>query len=107
MKKGSNPPPPSGANKPPPPPAPPGNGRHVQSQDQLTRGEMFLLEWQHSLAGGFYDALAHAITRADGGNLEKLGMGFPEEVGAFKRFRGKPGYWEAVKNKARRLGWRV
>lgn len=36
--------------------------------------------------GGFNQAIAQACIRADGGNLETLGEGFPEIVKAYKKY---------------------
>ena len=40
------------------------------------------LEWQYQFTGDFYTHLFRAIAQADDQNLERLAMGFPEEVEA-------------------------
>ena len=44
------------------------------------------LEFQFRQSGSFYEHLFSAITAADGDNLAKLSLGFPEEVEAYKTF---------------------
>ena len=76
-------------------------------EEQLTRGERFILEWQYRMHGGFFTALTDAICKADDGNLIKLGMGFPDEVDAYRKFSGEDGWWQEVQAKARKLGWNI
>ena len=46
--------------------------------------------------GDFKSALVNAIKTADKGNLELLRRGFPDEVGGYEKFKGIPGWWDAV-----------
>ncbi len=50
-------------------------------------GYDLFLEFQFDQTGDFYKALFNAISRADVNNIEKLRLGFPEEVDAMERFR--------------------
>jgi len=50
---------------------------------EFSRADRCAIKWQYHLWGGFHTALYGAITRADEGNLMKLGMGFPQEVAGF------------------------
>lgn len=68
--------------------------------DALTEGERFIVEWQYHLGGGFFTALATAISRADIVNLARLEKGFPEEVRAYRSFSMVSGWWEEVQKKA-------
>lgn len=42
------------------------------------------IEFQYQFTGDFYTLLFRTIAQADGKNLQRLGMGFPEEVHAYK-----------------------
>jgi len=64
----------------------------------LNMGERHLVDWQYGGLGGFFTALWDAIRRADGGNLDRLGKGFPEDVEAYRRYSGEAGYWERIRN---------
>ena len=68
--------------------------------DSLTEEEQFIIKWKYNLLGDFKTALIHAITHADSDNIEKLALGFPKEVSAYKRYREESGWWEAVTKKA-------
>lgn len=46
--------------------------------------EKAVVKWQLRLYGHFYTALWQAIARADEKNLEKLALGFPDEVAGYK-----------------------
>ncbi len=50
-------------------------------------GERRYLEFQFNKASGFFTALFIAMEKADDDNLEKMRLGFPEEVDALKRWR--------------------
>jgi len=54
------------------------------SVSELSDIETILLKWQYRMYGDFYTALFDAITRADDTNCEKLALGFPREVMAFR-----------------------
>ena len=73
-------------------------------ESNLTAGEVMLVKWQYNMLVDFYKALFEAIARADGVNLYKLSLGFPEEVLAFKRFSYEEGYWEDVEVRAKLRG---
>lgn len=75
--------------------------------DKLTRGERFILEWQYDLLGSFSTNIAKAISCADGYNLEKLELAFPEEVKAYRKFTGENEWWNNVKIKARKAGYNI
>ena len=59
----------------------------------MNRGEERLVEFQFGSASGFFRLLFQAIGRADDDNRTRLGMGFPEEVEAYNRFKEEDGYW--------------
>ncbi len=70
------------------------------SIDNLTSGERFIFDWQYRMAGGFNTALVEAISRADEDNLDRLSLGFPEEVEAYKNFSRVSGWWDNLRKKA-------
>lgn len=63
----------------------------------MTTGERNLIHWQYHMAGHFVTALFECFTKADTENLNLLIKAYPEEVGAFLRYRHEPGYWEKLK----------
>jgi len=67
---------------------------------ELTPGEKFIVKWQFRLLGDFGKALIEAIMRADDDNLERLVMGFPLEVEAYKHYAETLGWWADVKKRA-------
>ncbi len=69
--------------------------------DDLTEGEEFIVKWQCRLLGGFKTALIHTIMLADESNLEKLRLGFPNEVGAFLNYSRVEGWWPNLLSKIR------
>lgn len=56
----------------------------LRRPEEFTQGE--LLWFRHLLGecGGFFTALFHAMSHADGVNLARLQVVFPEEVAAFR-----------------------
>ena len=60
----------------------------------MNEGERKLVEFQYGMSGSFYTKFFEAAFNADGYNLARLGVGFPEEIEAVKRFRGEPNYWQ-------------
>ena len=53
----------------------------------LTDGEAFIMQWQKGMLGGFMNALALAMARADPENLTRLERSFPEEAQAMREWR--------------------
>ena len=49
-----------------------------------TPEERAVILWQYQLIGDFKQALWEAISRADGDNLLRLELGFPDEVRGFR-----------------------
>jgi len=68
--------------------------------ESLNAGELFIVQWQYRMLGGFSSALMQAISKADMWNLAKLEKGFPNEVSAYKYFSTEDGWWEKVQEKA-------
>jgi len=66
----------------------------------LTVSEKAVYDWQMGIQGGFKKALFQAMTRADGENLYKLSLGFPEEVAGYRYYTSISGWWNAVRAKA-------
>lgn len=67
--------------------------------DNLTKSEEFIVKWQYHLLGHFKTALIEAISLADECNLEKLRLGFPEEVEGFLSYSQIGGWWQKVQRK--------
>lgn len=67
--------------------------------DKLDESEKFIFCWQYRMLGGFKEALLRAIMIADDTNLEKLRVGFPEEVEGFINYSQKIGWWTKVELK--------
>ncbi len=68
--------------------------------DKLNKSEKFIFDWQYRLLGHFKTALIEAICRADDDNLEKLSLGFPDEVKGYINYAQTPGWWKEVQLKA-------
>lgn len=51
---------------------------------EWTEGEKWIVKFQFRLLGGFGTALANAICAADENNLDRLALGFPEEVSGYR-----------------------
>jgi len=66
----------------------------------LTEVERRVIEWQFRLCGDFRSALWNAIKYADDGNLERLRIGFPDEVEGFLCYQRVPGWWRDVCQRA-------
>tara|TARA_R100001594_G_scaffold547_1_gene2084 strand:+ start:680 stop:922 length:243 start_codon:yes stop_codon:yes gene_type:complete len=73
--------------------------------EQLTKGERFICDWQYGHLGGFSSSLIDAIRRADENNRERLRRGFPDEVLAYEQFSHTSGWWYLLQAKAKRLGF--
>ena len=69
---------------------------NIPGWDKLDDEQKALVRWQFRLCGDFETALWKAITLADEKNLELLARAFPVEVSAYKKYRGRPGYWGAA-----------
>ena len=67
---------------------------------QLTKGEMFIWEWQYRTHGSFHEGLAKLLSIADGGNHKRLAKGFPEEAEAMENFHHTTGWWDGVQDRA-------
>jgi len=72
----------------------------IKNFDDLTEEEQFVVKWQYQMLGDFKTALVRAITKADEYNMQRLALGFPVEVQAYKRFTQEGGWWETVAKKA-------
>lgn len=70
----------------------------------LTKEESIAVEWQTERMGGFYNSLMKTITMADNEHLDKIAMGFPEHVSAYRKYTKVSGWWQMVVMKACSLG---
>lgn len=73
------------------------------SLEHLAAPERAVFEWQDGMCGGFQQRLMDTIASADGSNLARLALGFPNEVEGFLQFRETYGWWPMVQRKA---GWK-
>lgn len=65
----------------------------------LTVSELFIVEWQYGMLGDFKKGLIETICRADGMNLIRLSMGFPDEVEGYKNYSRVDGWWRELQKK--------
>ncbi len=66
---------------------------------ELTPEEDWIVQWQYRYVGDFHKALFEAICMADEKNLDKLTLGFPDEVSGYKKYTCQQGWWQEVKRK--------
>ena len=67
----------------------------------LTPAECELIDWQYDQIGSdFKRPLWAAICAADKGNRDRLALGFPEQVEAYRRYTGERDYWNDVITRA-------
>ena len=66
----------------------------------LTKGEMFIWEWQYRTHGSFHEGLAKLLSIADTGNFKRLAKGFPEEAEAMDNFHHTDDWWADVQDRA-------
>lgn len=77
----------------------------VKDEEVMTAEELIIWQWQYSFIGYFRKALMEVICRADEDNLERLRLGFPDEVKGYLLFKNENLWWETVQEKAKKLGW--
>jgi len=58
----------------------------ILGSDEFDAADKWVVKWQFGQLGGFYSALFDAIKQADGSNLNRLALGFPEQVEGFRRW---------------------
>ncbi len=61
-------------------------GKFLGPDSNWTGPEQAVIKWQFRLCGDFKTALWEAIKHADEGNLDKLALGFPNEVYGFRQW---------------------
>ncbi len=71
------------------------------SYNDLTNSERFIFEWQYRMLGDFKTALIEAICQADINNLEKLRLGFPDEVDGYINYSQTEGWWPKVERRGK------
>ena len=72
----------------------------MMNYDNLTDGEIFIIDWQFNSAGGFRKCLAELMSKSDTSNLNRLAKGYPEEVQAYLNYIGTKGWWADVRERA-------
>ena len=65
----------------------------------LTSEEDWIAKWQYGYLGHFHSALFDAICAADEGNLDRLSLGFPDEVEGYRKYTQQAGWWKKVQKK--------
>lgn len=70
--------------------------RNIEEYNKLTEGEQSLVKWQFKEHGGFWTAVWDAISKADGGNLNRMALAFPSHVKAYRNYTSVPGWWEEL-----------
>lgn len=64
--------------------------------NKCNEGERRLFEYNYSQIGNFFNSLFQVMFKADNYNLNKLSLGYPEEVNAVKKYKTIDGYWDAI-----------
>ena len=67
--------------------------------EELTPEEDWIAKWQYGYLGHFHSALFKAICVADEGNLDKLSLGFPDEVSGYRKYTRQAGWWKEIQVK--------
>ena len=70
--------------------------------EKLTPEEDWIVQWQYEYLDGFHEALFRAICQADEENLDRLSLGFPDEVNGYKKYIRQEGWWKEVQEKIRK-----
>jgi hypothetical protein len=65
----------------------------------LTPAEEFIWKWRRHRMSDFRQALINVIQRADVHNLERLRLGFPDEVEGYVSYRLIPGWWDDIERR--------
>ncbi len=65
----------------------------IGDKDVIIAELVHACEWQRGRQSDFKRALIHLITRADVQNLEKLRLGFPDEVEGFVSYKTLDYWW--------------
>ena len=64
--------------------------------EELTPEEDWIAKWQYGYLGHFHKALFEAICVADEENLDRLSLGFPDEVEGYRKYTQQAGWWKEV-----------
>ena len=73
----------------------------------LTPAEEFIWKWRNEQLSGFRWSLLNTIQQADIHNLEKLRLGFPDEVEGWVSYKWITGWWDEVEQKGGRNADRI
>ena len=75
--------------------------------EELTPEEGWIIRWQYRHLGHFHKALFEAICAADKENLDRLSLGFPDEISGYRKYTRQAGWWKKVQKKGKETGrWR-
>lgn len=78
---------------------------NMKQPPNMDAEETVIFNWKYRNTGDFKRSLMEAICRADGDNLDRLKLGFPDEVNGYQKFKECSGWWKAVQEKAVVLGY--
>jgi len=66
---------------------------------ELTPEENWIAMWQYGYLGDFHSALFKVICVADEGNLDRLSLGFSDEVSGYRKYTQQAGWWREIQKK--------
>jgi len=72
--------------------------------EDLTQGQMFIIEWQYRSIGDFKKALIELMCLADDRNLERIAKGYPVEARAYTCYKSQEDWWQSTQEQAMELG---
>ena len=75
------------------------SGDPILRSDLPTPEEDWIAKWQYGYLEDFHKALFDAICAADEGNLDRLSLGFPDEVSGYRKYTRQAGWWKEVQKK--------
>ena len=70
----------------------------------LTSEEDWIAKWQYGYLGHFHKALFDTICVADEENLDRLSLGFSDEISGYRKYTQQAGWWKEVQKKNRKVG---
>jgi hypothetical protein len=65
----------------------------------MEKAELEFVYFMRGTSGSFKSNLFQTIFSADMENMEKLSLGFPNEVEVVRRYQNEDGYWQELQKK--------
>jgi hypothetical protein len=62
----------------------------------IRQGDKHLCEWRYGMSSHFYSVLFVAMVAASETEINQIGLGFPEEVDAYKRYQQQRGFFQQI-----------